>query len=427
MDEHFELFEKGIRLSSVQRDDVATKFKGVGNSLYKEFYGEGEDKTKRLKIGSHGKKTELRSEDGDIDMIFKISADTLDRYKKHSSNGPAELLRRAKERLKETYSNSSTQHKTWGKVVLVEFVTGYNVEVMPCFEESDGTFTIPNSEDSGSWDKYDPRAEIDNIKQSNDKTGITRKFIRMAKHWNNQTGETIKSYVIENLCVAFLDNSYDDQSWSELFESFFSWLPFQADSELSEDSISRITTARGRIDKARAAELSDDFEQACQDWRNVFRSEYPLYDEDLIQVLALEKAFPSSEEEWIEDRYPVKIDSSLKLSIQTKVLPKGFRSYIPLNDALAFLGGLLTKSAKMEFNAVIDSASTYNFRWKVRNLSLEAKNNNKLRGNIEPPSSNQSTYSDSTAFQGTHYIECYAIKDGVCVAKARRFVKIGEK
>jgi hypothetical protein len=426
MDEHFELFERGLRLTSAQKEQIATRFKGVGNSLFTEFYTAGDSSTKRLKIGSHGKYTELQSENGDLDMIFKISQETLERYQAHTSNGPAELLRRARERLQVTYPNISTQHRVWGKVVLIEFATGYNVEVMPAFEEPNGTFTIPNTENDGSWDKYDPRAEMDNIKRSNDETGITRRMIRMVKHWNNNTGHTIKSYIIENLVVAYLDDEYNGQQWSELIEGFFAWLPYQEDAGLSDDALSRISTATNRIVIARDYEIQESYEDACLQWRVVFRSEFPTYDETLVTVRRLENRFPSADEQWIEDRYPVQIDSSLNLRVESLVNKEGWRVASRLRDALTAFHGKLPKSAKVEFRAVIDNASTYNFRWKVRNLSIEAQKDGKLRGKIEPPTSNQAVYKDSTAFEGTHYVECYAIKDGVVVARKKEFVPIGD-
>lgn len=427
MNEYFELFEKGIRLNTAQKDDVAKKFKGVGNSLYREFYGEGEDKTKRFKIGSHGKKTELRDENGDLDMIFKITQETLERYKAHEYNGPSELLRRAKEGLQKTYSNSSTEHKSWGKVVLVKFA-GYDVEVMPCYEEDDGTFTIPNSEDNGSWDLFDPRSEINNVKRSNDETGCTRRFIRMSKHWNNRTGKTIKSYMIENLCVAFMDDVFSSQDWSELFEGFFKWIPFQVDSVLSDDALSRVATASSRVIKARDYEINDDIDKSCEQWRLVFGNEFPIYDEDLDVVTSLEKQFPSEVEEWIEERYPVRIDSDIQLEIESHVKPHGWRSFVTMSSFLAMPGNSkLLKSSNVEFSAKSKFGNTINYRWKIRNLSEEAQKDGKLRGTIEPPGRDQSKYKDSTAYQGIHYIECYAIKDGVCIAKKRLLVPIGYK
>lgn len=428
MNEHFELFEKAIRLNSTQVEEVARKFKGVGNSLYHEFYGDGEDKTKRFKIGSHGKKTELRDENGDLDMIFKISRETLERYMAHEGNGPSELLRRAKEALQKTYSNSSTEHKSWGKVVLVKFSSGYDVEVMPCFEEGDGKFTIPNTENGGSWDSYDPREEINNVKRSNDETGCTRRLIRVVKHWNNRTGKSIKSYIVENLVVAFLDETYSGQDWSELLESLYRWLPFQVDSGLSDDALSRIASASSRSQKARGYELDGDFSKSCEEWRLVFGNEFPIYDEDLDTVASLEKRYPSEDEEWIEDRYPIKIDSSVQLEILSEVKPKGWRSFVPTKTFLSMPGySRLLKSSDIQFSAKSDYGNTINYRWKVRNLSEEAQRKGKLRGAIEPPGQDQSKYKDSTAYEGTHYVECYAIKDGVCVAKRRLLVPIGDR
>jgi hypothetical protein len=250
----------------------------------------------------------------------------------------------------------------------------------------------------------------------------------MTKHWNNGTGKTIKSYIIENLCVAYMDDAFAGQDWSELFEGFFEWLPFQADSGLTDDALNRISRANSRIQKARGYELSDDFDQACEQWRLIFGNEFPIYDEDLSIVAVLEKRFPSEDEEWIEDMYSVKIDRSVTLQIESHVKPQGWREFVPMRKFLNVFGNnKLLKSSAMEFRAKSDFGNTISYRWKVRNLSEEAQRNGKLRGVIEQSNNDQSRYNDSTAYQGTHYIECYAIKDDICVAKKRLLVPIGDK
>ena len=183
MDEHFELLHDRLKLTPKQREDVKKKYDGVSKSLYGEFY-EGEYNLRtRLIIGSHGKKTETRHPVGDVDLIFKISKADLDRYQAYESNGPSALLQRARTQLKKTYPNT-TEIKSWGKVVLVPFGDGqHDVEVLPCYENEDGTFIVPNSEDDGSWDAFDPREEMRNIAESQKLTGLTRRMIKMLKRW----------------------------------------------------------------------------------------------------------------------------------------------------------------------------------------------------------------------------------------------------
>jgi hypothetical protein len=423
MDDHFDLLHKRLKLTSAQRAEVKRKYTGVSKSLYEEFYDGEYDKRTRLIIGSHGKKTESRSPIGDIDLIFKISKADLERYQAYDSNGPSALLARAKAKLEKTYP--VTDKRSWCKVVLVEFTTGHDVEVLPCYENYDGTFTIPNSEDGGSWDTFDPRAEIRMIKESNDATGITRRLIKFIKRWNNKHGKTIKSFQIEFLCVSFLNDEYEiDMPWSQVIESFFVWLEFQS-ADLSDDAQSRVASAKGRAQKAREYELSGNLRDACVEWRKVFGDSFPVYDSKLSIVASLEKRYPSEVEEFIHERYPVRIDSSVALTIQPRIRRNGFRDFQLFMDYFNQGDRYLPKSASLVFKALSNLGGSANYLWKIRNLSEEAKSAGGLRGEIHK-SNSQRTREEGTEYEGTHYIECYAIRAGVCVAVARIFVPIGE-
>lgn len=423
LDLHFELFHDRLKLTSNQREEVKTRVLGVSKSLYEEFYDGNYDKKTRLTIGSHGKKTETRHPIGDIDLIFKISKEDLDRYQAYDSNGPSALLARAKTKLEQTYPVSDK--RSWGKVVLVKFTTGHDVEVLPCYENEDGTFTVPNSENGGTWDSFDPRAEMRLIKESNEKTGITRKLIKFAKRWNNNSGKTIKSFQIEFFCVSYLEAEFDPEaSWTQIIESFFVWFELQA-SDLSEDAVSRVATAKSRAQKARDYEISEDHINACIEWRKIFGRVFPMYDPELNAVKALEKRYPSQHEEYIQDKFPVKIDRNITLSIVPKVKRSGWRDFVPFGDYLQRGIDRLPKAASLVFKAQSSLGGTANYRWKIRNLSEEAYRAGDLRGAIVKGHGRQ-TREEGTRYFGTHYIECYAIKDGVCVAIERLFVPIGE-
>lgn len=90
--------------------------------------------------------------------------------------------------LKEKYTTTD-KIKAWGKVVLVQFAENHhNVELLPALEKEDGTFLIPNSENGGSWDYFDPRMEIDKFNESNKATsGLTRDLAKMLKAWAHNT------------------------------------------------------------------------------------------------------------------------------------------------------------------------------------------------------------------------------------------------
>ncbi|MDG0811113.1 nucleotide-binding domain-containing protein [Cohnella rhizosphaerae] len=52
--------------------------------------------------------------------------------------------------------------------------------------------------------------------------------------------------------------------------------------------------------------------------------------------------------------------------------------------------------------------------WKVRNRGEEAIKRNKLRGEIVKGTSRKV---EETQFKGGHYVECYIVHNGVCVAR----------
>jgi hypothetical protein len=62
--------------------------------------------------------------------------------------------------------------------------------------------------------------------------------------------------------------------------------------------------------------------------------------------------------------------------------------------------------------------------WKVKNRGEEASQRQQLRGEISINTNNRRERVESTSFPGEHYVEVYAIKDGVCVARERIAVPI---
>ena len=60
--------------------------------------------------------------------------------------------------------------------------------------------------------------------------------------------------------------------------------------------------------------------------------------------------------------------------------------------------------------------------WKVLNVGPEAEKRNDIRGQIEDRGSK---ITENTNFSGNHFIECYLIKDDVCVGIGHVDVPIG--
>lgn len=56
----------------------------------------------------------------------------------------------------------------------------------------------------------------------------------------------------------------------------------------------------------------------------------------------------------------------------------------------------------------------YLVKWKVRNVGPEAERLDQIRGGLLTDFGNRER-AERTKFHGPHYVECYVIKDGVCV------------
>jgi tRNA nucleotidyltransferase (CCA-adding enzyme) len=184
MEPNFKKLLENIMLTSSQADDARTKYTGVCETLHNSYYPNiTYNGLTKLLIGSYGKSTNIRPP-RDIDVIFKMPDIEFARIDGLSGNKQSQLLQEIRNTLKDTYTTTE-EIRAFGKVVVVNFLEGtHTVEVLPAWQMSDGKFKIPNTENGGSWEIFDPQAEIKNISDSNNMTGKTITLIRFVKKWD---------------------------------------------------------------------------------------------------------------------------------------------------------------------------------------------------------------------------------------------------
>lgn len=282
MKENFEEFSANIRLTDNQADDAKTKYDGVCKTLHKKYYeNEYDGKTKYL-FGSYKTKTNIRplTPMQDVDVLFKIPKETFDKFDDYKGNGQSALLQEIRDVIKKTYTTTE-EIKAWGKIVLVKMSDDkHNVEVLPAFENEDGTFTIPNTEDGGSWENFDPRAQVKKFQNSNseDKTnGLTADLGRMMKAWNRNTSSMqLSSFKLLESVIDFLDSEFtsgaDYEEYGDVIKNFFEHLKNNCE---DDDIKSHIKTAYNRAVKALEYMDNDKPEKACDEWRKIFGDKFP--------------------------------------------------------------------------------------------------------------------------------------------------------
>ena len=210
-------------------------------------------------------------------MLFKIPKEVFEKFDEYKSNGQSALLQEIKSILEEKYSTTD-KISGWGKVVLIKFSDGkHNIEILPAYELDNKTFSIPNSENSGSWEKFDPRTEIKKFKKSDNKTNsLTSDLIRMIKAWKrNITTVDYKSYQLTIDVINYLNNEFTNgatyNQYHNVVKNFFDSLK----NICSNDIKSNVKTAYKHAVKAIEFMDDDKPKEASEEWIKIFGSKFP--------------------------------------------------------------------------------------------------------------------------------------------------------
>ena len=344
----------------------------------------------------------------------------FEKYDNYDGNGQSALLQKIKDILKDTYTTTD-KIKGWGKVVLVEFANNHhNIEILPAWEKDDKTFVIPNTENGGSWDIFDPREDISTFQTSNKDTNeLTVKLSRMMKSWkNNTTSLTLKSFQIEQYVIDFLYFNYDkDIELASISQMFFQYLIDKID----EKNKSHVKTALTRANKAIEYSNNEKYDKACDEWKKIFGDLFPKWNRSIKLKRSNENY--TQHEQYIEDMFEEDLFLDYTLEIDCNVIQDGFRKMSLANLLNNFI---LKPSKKLEFYIKKHNVATpYNVYWKVKNFGEEAKNRNDLRGEITKDTGHE-TKKENTKYKGQHYVECYIIKNDICVARDKINIPIEE-
>lgn len=118
--------------------------------------------------------------------------------------------------------------------------------------------------------------------------------------------------------------------------------------------------------------------------------------------------------------YPLDIRFNLK--IECEVSQDGFR----VDLLRTMLSRKLKLSPKKQLNFYVDEIDVpgeFTLKWKVLNRGAEAERRDCIRGDIVIDKGFREKQ-EKTDFAGEHIVECYAIQNGVVVAKDRIHVPI---
>jgi hypothetical protein len=108
--------------------------------------------------------------------------------------------------------------------------------------------------------------------------------------------------------------------------------------------------------------------------------------------------------------------SPYSTSITARFFRHGFRP-TPFHSN----GPPLRKGFNLEFQAHTNCPKPYSVFWQVVNTGDEAFRAGQLRGDFYSGTSSRSR-TETTRYSGMHWVECFVVKDSVCVARSGEFV-----
>lgn len=421
LSEKFETFCTNLKLDD---EAMRTSAGNIAKKLNKVYYDLDKDDSSHLYIvGSVGRKTAINS-CSDLDIIFDLPNEIYKKYDNYESNGQSKLLQEVKEYLKELYPKTDISGD--GQVVVINF-TKYTVEVVPAFKQSDDRFKYPDTHDGGSWKYTNPIPEQEEcLDCDNQSKGTYFDFCRLVRAWKNHIGFKFSGILIDTLVYDhFLDNNYykdkDYEKYEDILKSLYTYLSEQNDNQsfwFAVGSNQKIYNSNSEKFVKKAKKALKILEE-----NNIDESLNLLFGNNFAPDEELEcksKTFEySNTEEFIEDFVPIDIRYNVKLDCI--VSQNGYRDQ--LLSVILRNHSLLKLDKKLSFSiSNIDSNNYDNIYWKVRNVGPIAEKKDCIRGQILK--TNETTHYERTCFRGGHYVECYLIKNGVCVARGRIDVPI---
>lgn len=398
-------------------DEITTSLNGIAKKLNQKYYDKSTNENYLL-VGSMGRETSIKGE-SDIDVIYELSDEVFKRFDDNEGNSQSQLLQEFKDVLKEKYP--STDVKGDGQVVVISF-TKYKIELVPGFKQEDGSYKYPDTHDGGRWKITKPVSEIDESKNTIENTDTYKDICQMIREWKANNGVTICGLLIDTLAKEFLDDNeeYKSKSKDEYFallkkvfeylseqdESRKQWYAMGSNQIIENKDFNFIKKSKKVLNK-----LNNTSDESST-LREIFGNRFP------ISKRAANQYGFSEQEQFIEDLFPVRISRQLK--IDCIVTQNGYRP--------GLISEFIRKNFKIKQNRKlkffidkINIAKPYVVYWKVRNVGCEAIRRNQIRGQI-----NKGTdyLNESADFYGPHYVECYIVKDDICIARDKLSVDI---
>lgn len=376
--------------------------------------------------------------DYDIDVAVVFEKDNLPEGTTTTKNMVVSALER-----KCTGFKAKPEAKT--NCVRIAYAEGYHIDFAIYRRHEDGYGKYQYEHCGSEWRERDPRA-INNwfCTENADKGEGLRVVVRLMKmfsksrdSWTNMPGGLVQTVLAneqfekhdridEQLYYtlrSIKDRLYCDKNVLNPADPTQSLVLVEKDKAKMRNLYTRLS---GQLAKLEILFENDcSAKQATMAWGAFFNHEFWDSDIDKLEKVAAVSEqvgafsrYYGDTEVFIGDLVPVEPSYELKLDCEVSrgdklvgLLEEMRRTYTPL-----------TLGCNLVFKGTTNTPEPYRVLWKVLNRGLVAAERDSIRGQIFP--TERIWHRETTDFKGDHYVECYIVKDGVCVAKSRIDVPI---
>ena len=395
--------------------------------------------------GSVAMSTVVQNQENDYDIDVAIVFDKSvlgEKGAQSTRNMVANALKR-----KTKQFNAEPEVKT--SCVRVRYADGYHIDFAVyrrCWDYPTKRYKYEHAGDD--WTERELKGLTDWFKKQNDNSeGKLRKVIRLSKmfcrsreDWKNMPSGLLQTI----LCDEKLQSSYEriDQLFYYTMQEVVCRLesdtsviaPVDNGRDLTprKSDVQKMTNWKNRL-KSKLEDLEVLFKDDCsqddaiQAWYGFFNHDYWKNQVSRASNYSLATEIKTivsynDTEQFIEDLFPVSIQYDCRISCF--VSGDGWRESL-LSAFLSKYRKFIPHNFKVRcVLSYTDCPEDYRVFWKVKNVGPEAERKNCMRGQIMERGR---SISESTSFFGNHYIECYIVKDGICVARTRVDVPIGRR
>lgn len=431
----FDSFLKNIEPS----DTTASYISSVQNNL--RDYLAGHSKYKDIHVqtflsGSYAKHTSIRPAlyDGkrDVDIVVETT------YASNASS--CEVIQELLDVLLEKSIYSSAKLLSHSVGIELE---GIEIDVVPVIRSEDGEIFRIGTSDIDEWILTDPKGHIQWSSQVNaDNDKKYKPLVKMLKWWRRTNcpeevkypkGIALEKIIADNLPDSDLNtenhlidamqaivDTYQEDYIDNGIKPEINDPCFDGNDLLAEYEFSDFKAFILKLSEHLT--LITDKGSTNENWRTILGIEFPKDDSEQTSSSLKNVSYNyANTEQFIKDMFP--INNIYKLKIDCNVTQDGWRPFT-LFQFLRSGGSMLRHNKKLDFFIVsCDVPLPYSIYWKVRNVGETAEKRNCIRGQINK--TDNSHQREHTNFYGPHYVECYIVKNDVCVAKDRIDVPIG--